>query len=195
MIRRIPLLAVSAALLCAIAAPALSQTEAARRPQTAPRGYLDYYAAGVGRSYDAAGTGFGTRLMVRVAPASSPLGRVAVGGYLSRLPQGAGAAETWQYGSQADVHLRPAGSAVDPILTLAAGAVRREGEWTWNFVRRPMRVFRQVARTGYTLSPGVAARAHVIRTVALRGDVRHAFALDDDARGGTEIAVGISLPF
>ncbi|HET7234611.1 MAG TPA: hypothetical protein VFJ16_31655 [Longimicrobium sp.] len=198
MIRRIPLPAILATLLCATAAPALSQTEVVRRTQAAPRGYLDYYAAGVSRSYTGGdlGRGLGARLMVRVAPASSALGRVAVGGYASHLPRREGGADTWQYGAQADVHLRGAGSAFAPMLTLATGAMRRDGEWAWQYAaRRPTRVFRNVVRTGYTLSPGIAARAHVTRAVAVRGDVHHAFALDNDARGGTEIAVGISLPF
>lgn len=198
MIRRFVLPATLATLLCALSAPALSQTEVARRPQAAPRGYLDYYAAGVSRSYTGgdAGSGFGARLMVRVAPAASPLSRVLVGGYASHLPRTGGAGDTWQYGSQADVHVRGPGSRLDPMLTLAAGAVRRDGVWVRHLAeRRPMRVFSDEARTGYTLSPGVAARAHVLRAVALRGDVRRAFALDHDARGGSEFAVGISLPF
>lgn len=198
MTRRILLTAVSAALLCAATAPALSQTDLTRRrPQAAPRGYLDYYAAGASRSFTGGepGSGFGARLMVRVAPAASTLGRVAVGGYLSRLPGRSGGADTWHYGSQADVHLRGAGAAVSPIVTLAAGAVRREGEWTWRYSGRPLRVLQRTTRTGYTLAPGVAARARVAGPVSLRGDLRRAFALDQDARSGTEIAVGISLPF
>ncbi|HEX9938967.1 MAG TPA: hypothetical protein VGB15_17635 [Longimicrobium sp.] len=197
MTRRIFPLALPAALLCAIAAPALSQTDVARRTQAAPRGYLDYYAAGVSGSFTGSerGSGFGARLMVRVAPAASTLGRVAVGGYVSRLPGRTAGADTWQYGSQADVHLRGAGSRLDPMVTLAAGAVRREGEWIWRHAGGPIRVLQRTPRTGYTLSPGVAARARVVGPVAVRGDVRRAFALDRDARDGTEIAVGISLPF
>ncbi|HET7463142.1 MAG TPA: outer membrane beta-barrel protein [Longimicrobium sp.] len=198
MIHRVFLPAALATLLCALSAPALSQTEAPRRPQAQPRGYLDYFAAGVSRAYAGgdAGSGFGARLMVRVAPAGSTLGRVLVGGYASHLPRTGSGGDTWQYGSQADVHVRGPGSRFDPMLTLAAGAVRREGEWTWQVAnRRSLRVFRDDARTGYTLSPGMAARAHVTRAVALRGDIRRAFALDGDARGGTEYAVGISLPF
>lgn len=197
MTRRILTLAISALLLCASSAPALSQTDNLRRPQAAPRGFLDYYAAGVSGSYDGGerGSGFGARLMVRVAPTSSTLGRVTVGGYLSRLPGRTAATDTWQYGSQADVHLRGAGAKVDPIVTLAAGAVRREGEWAWKYAGRPLRVLRQTTRTGYTLSPGMAARVRVAGPVAFRGDIRRAFALDQNARGGTEMAVGISLPF
>jgi hypothetical protein len=196
MIRRALLAAIQAALLCAFAAPAFSQHEITPRPGPAPRGYVEYFAAGMNRLSASGETGLGARLMVRVAPASSPLGRLAVGGYVAHLPRRAESGETWEYGSQVDAHLRGAAAPLDPMLTLSAGAARREGEWVWQpTARRATRVFRDVVRTGYTLSPGVAARARVTRVVAVRGDLRRAFALDHNARGGTEIAVGISLPF
>jgi hypothetical protein len=195
MINRVSLLAIPAALLCAFAAPAFSQDDISTRQLSspAPRGYVEYFAAGVNA---AAETGLGARLMVRVAPASSPLGRLALGGYVAHQPRGGERVETWQYGSQLDAHLHAPGAAVDPMLTFSAGAVRRGGEWVWRpAARRAMRVFSNEPRTGYALSPGVAARAHVTRVAAVRADVRHAFALDRDARDGTEVAVGISLPF
>jgi hypothetical protein len=49
-------------------------------------------------------------------------------------------------------------------------------------------------RTGYALAPGVGARLRLLQGLGLRADVRHAFALDRNARAGTEVTGGISLP-
>ena len=62
------------------------------------------------------------------------------------------------------------------------------------FSRRAIRVRVVQSRTGLTLSPVVVARLRLAGGVALRGDVRHAFALDHVAQGGTQVAGGISLP-
>ncbi|MFL5542252.1 MAG: hypothetical protein ACJ8J0_24915, partial [Longimicrobiaceae bacterium] len=74
------------------------------------------------------------------------------------------------------------------------GAVRREGDWVWHLAgRRLIRLPVAEVRTGLTLAPGVGARMHVGRGVALRGDLRRAFALERDGVDGTQVAAGISL--
>ena len=197
MITRILPAAFLAALLCAAPAPARSQTPTPSHDfVTLPRGYVDWYAASPGGSYAGGdlGRGFGARLTLRLA-AARPLDRLAVGAYAAHLPARDGHGQVWEYGAHTDVRvLGAAPRAVDPLLTLGLGAVHRDDAWRYAFVRRAIRMRVVEPRTGFALSPGVGARLRLAGGVALRGDVRHAFALDRVAQGGTQVAGGISLP-
>lgn len=187
--------AVLATLLCAAPAPALSQTPTPSHGPSIPRGYVDWYAASASGSFAGGGVGrgFGARVTMRL-PAAAPLDRVALGAYAAHLPSRDGQGQVWEYGAHTDVRVTAAPRAVDPLLTLGLGAVHRDDAWQYAFARRAIRVRVVQPRTGLTLSPGVGARLRLAGGVALRGDVRHAFALDHVAQGGTQVAGGISLP-
>jgi hypothetical protein len=189
MTRRILPAAACAALLCATSAPALSQ-QLSRSQDRAPRGYFEYYATGASRALGGGAGGVGARLLLRVPSPAAVLERVAVGAYAARLPGGPGAAS--EYGVHTEWSA-PARGAVDPVLTLGLGALRREGGWTWRLSERPVRLPAPEASTTFSLAPGVGARVHVGRGVALRGDLRRAFALERGGVSGTEVAGGISL--
>jgi|GEM_PF-6738348 len=182
--------AACAALLCATSAPALSQ-QLDRTQDRAPRGYFEYFATGASRSFAGNGGGFGARLLLRVPSSAPVLGRMAVGGYAARLPGGPGSARA-EYGVHTEWSALGRG-AFDPVLTLGLGAVRRDGGWVWRLTDRPVRLPAPEASTAFTVAPGVGARMHVARGVALRGDLRRAFPLDRDGVGGTQVAAGISL--
>ena len=191
MLTRILPAAACAALLCAIPAPALSQ-QLDRTQDRAPRGWFEYFATGASRSLAGdGGGGFGARLLLRVPSSAPVLERVAVGGYAARLPGGPGNARA-EYGVHAEWSA-PGRGALDPVLTLGLGAVRRDGGWMWRLTDRPVRFPVAEASTALTLAPGVGARMHLARGVALRGDLRRAFALDRNGVSGTAVAGGISL--
>jgi hypothetical protein len=182
--------AACAALLCALPAPARSQ-QVDRFPDRGPRGYFEYFATGASNSPAREGGGIGARLLLRLPTSAGVLERVAVGGYAARLPGGPGRARA-EYGLHTEWSAAARG-AVDPVLTLGVGAVRREAGWIWRLGDRPLRLPRTGTTTGFALAPGVGARFHLARGVALRGDLRRAVALDRDGVGGTEVAGGISL--
>jgi len=182
--------AVCAALLCAGSAPALSQ-QPTRTDTRAPRGWFEYFATDAGGSLAGDRGGVGARLLLRV-PSSAPLlARMAVGGYAARLPGGPGNARS-EYGLHTE-WTAPGLRVLDPVLTLGVGAVRREGGWVWHMGERITRRPVAEARTDLTLAPGLGARMHVGRGVALRGDLRRAFALEREGVDGTQVAAGISL--
>jgi hypothetical protein len=190
MYRRILPAAACAALLCATSAPALSQ-QPDRAQDPAPRGWFEYFATGASRSLSGEGGGFGARLLLRVPSSAPVLERMAVGGYAARLPGGPGSARA-EYGVHAEWSA-PVRAALDPVLTLGLGAVRRDGGWVWRLTDRPVRLPAPEASTAFAVAPGIGARVQVARGVALRGDLRRAFPLDRDGVGGTEVAGGISL--
>jgi hypothetical protein len=182
--------AACAALLCATSAPALSQ-QLDRTDHRAPRGYFEYFATGASRSLAGDGSGgFGARLLLRVPSSAPVLERVAVGAYAARLSGGPEASA--EYGVHTEWSAAGRG-ALNPVLSLGLGAVRREGGWVWSLGERPVRLPAPGASTAFTLAPGVGARMHVARGVALRGDLRRAFALDRDGADATQVAGGISL--
>lgn len=192
MYRKILSAAFCAALLCAVSAPANSQ-QPSRTGSRAPRGWLEYFATGVSGSLAGdRGGGVGARLLLRVPSSAPVLARMAVGGYAARLPGGPGNARS-EYGVHTEWTASGRGP-LDPVVTLGMGAVRREGGWAWQLAgTRPVRLPVAETRTDLTLAPGVGARMHVGRGVALRGDLRRAFALERDGVDGTEVAAGISL--
>ena len=191
MYRKILPAALCAALLCAASAPALSQ-QTSRIDPRAPRGWLEYFATGASGSLAGErGGGVGARLLLRVPSSAPVLARVAVGGYAARLPGGPGNARS-EYGVHTE-WIAPGRGALDPVLTLGLGAVRREGGWAWHMGERITRRPLVEARTDLTLAPGVGTRVHVGRGVALRGDLRRAFALERGGVDGTQVAAGISL--
>lgn len=193
MYRKILPAAFCAALLCAAPAPALSQPPSRIEPR-APRGWLEYFATGGGGGSLAGerGGGVGARLLLRVPSSAPVLARIAVGGYAARLPGGPGNARS-EYGVHTEWNA-PGRGALDPVLTLGLGAVQREGGWMWHLAgRRLIRLPVAETRTDLTLAPGVGARMHVGRGVALRGDLRRAFALERGGVDGTQVAAGISL--
>jgi hypothetical protein len=188
MIARILPLAACAALLCAAPAPASSQQQ---RQDRGPRGYLEYFATGARRT--AAGdAGFGARLLLRVPSSAPVLDRMAVGGYLARIPGGPGTERT-EYGVHTEWVAAPRVGRVDPVLTLGLGAVRRKGGWLWRLGPRPVRVPTAESTTAFSLAPGVGARVRVTPGVAIRGDLRRTLALDQRGMNVTEVAAGISL--
>ncbi|MFL5383562.1 MAG: hypothetical protein ACJ8GN_13675 [Longimicrobiaceae bacterium] len=179
-----------AALLCAIPAPASSQ-QSSRIDPRAPRGWFEYFATGAGGSLAGDRGGVGARLLLRVPSSAPVLARMAVGGYAARLPGGPGNARA-EYGVHTEWNA-PGRGALDPVLTLGVGAVRRQGGWVWRMGERITRYPAAETHTELTLAPGVGARMHVARGVALRGDLRRAFALERDGVDGTQVAAGISL--
>jgi hypothetical protein len=191
MSKRILPAAACAALLCALPAPALSQ-QLDRTRAPAPRGWFEYFATGASRSFAGdGGGGVGARLLLRVPSSAPVLERMAVGGYAARLPGGPGSARA-EYGVHTEWSA-PGRGALDPVVTLGLGAVRREGGWRWRLTDRLVRLPTPGTTTAFTVAPGLGARVHVGRGVALRGDLRRAFALDREGVSGTEVAGGISL--
>ncbi|HEV7589465.1 MAG TPA: hypothetical protein VGO40_15230 [Longimicrobium sp.] len=191
MSKRILPAAACAALFCAAPARALSQ-QFDRTQAHAPRGWFEYFATGASRSLVGdGGGGVGARLLLRVPSSAPVLERIAVGGYAARLPGGPGSARA-EFGVHTEWSAVGRG-ALDPVVTLGLGAVQREGGWRWHLGDRLVRLPTPGTSTALTVAPGVGARMHVRRGVALRGDLRRAFPLGRNGVGGTEVAGGISL--
>lgn len=219
--RFLMLVLASAALLCALPSAAAGQADGPRLTDPDEgRRYLDYY---VSRFRLAEGSGgatedaVGGRVMWSVAPLLRPgaspwLDRALVGGYLTHSPEDGDRREMWRYGVQVDYIVTPAPLAgrVEPLVSLAAGAVRvTEPGMRWTSV--PYLIPREDAgepgvgtplltaslpdrvATRPSVTPGVGARIRILPGLSLRTDARQVIDFHDGTRSDFELSGGISV--
>ncbi|HEX8696543.1 MAG TPA: hypothetical protein VF746_29255 [Longimicrobium sp.] len=199
--------AMAATLLGTTAAPALSQSQP-RPSGREPRGSFEYFATSVRTDIGSQAQGWGGRLLLPLTrDAASPLSRVEVGASVAWWPDDDLSTRMLRYGGEAGVRLLSA-RAVEPVLSLGVGAVRRaEPDVRWRFFTggltprdlsargEPSRVVSVSERmeTALAVAPGVGARVRLASGLALRGDLRRVFELGD-GHDGMELSGGVSLP-
>lgn len=185
------------------------------------RRYLDYYVSRYRLGWDsdrpAETDAVGGRLMWSVAPLlrtiENPwLDRTLVGGYITHTPEDADHNEILRYGAQIDfiVTSTPFAGRVEPLVSLAAGAVRvteagvrwrsvpyimpdePEGRWVG---RAPLLQTSLPDRTwtGASITPGIGARIRLMRGVSFRTDARQVIDFYDRATNNFELSGGISV--
>lgn len=197
----------AATLLGTTAAPALSQSQP-RQSGREPRGAFEYFATSVRIDVGSQAQGWGGRLLLPLArDAASPLSRVEVGASVAWWPDDDLSTRMLRYGGEAGVRLLSA-RAVEPMLSLAVGAVRRENPHVrWRFFPdglaprdvsakgEPARIVTVSERTetAFAVAPGVGARMRLASGLALRGDLRRVFELGG-GHDGMELSGGVSLP-
>jgi hypothetical protein len=197
----------AATLLGTVAVPALSQSQP-RPSGREPHGSFEYFATSVRTGVGSQAQGWGGRLLLPLArDAASPLSRVEVGASVAWWPDDGLSTRMLRYGGEAGVRLLSA-RGVEPMLSLAVGAVRREDpQVRWRFFTdglaprdvsvkgQPSRIVSVSARakTALAVAPGVGARVRLASGLALRGDLRRVFELGD-GHDGIELSGGVSLP-
>ena len=186
------------------------------------RRYLDYYVSryrlGVDSEQPAESDAVGGRLMWSVAPmlrsVQSPwLDRTLVGGYLTHTPEDADRNEVLRYGAQVDVIVWPTPLAgrVEPLVSLAAGAVRitdsgvrwrsvpylmpdePEGRWIGTVPPLLQGSLPDRTWTGASLTPGIGARIRLMPGVSFRTDARQVIDFHDRPTHNFELSGGISV--
>lgn len=142
--------------------------------------------------------GGGVRVLFNAAPITGMdaafIRRTSVGGYAIYTPT-TDNVRTWHFGAQVD--FRPLGSPVggffDPIVSLGAGAMRVDTPDEPAIQRYGGEI--GVSETFPTLIPGIGARLHVGRGIALRGDVRQVMVFGQELSNHPEFSGGLSLLF
>lgn len=222
---RIVMLALALALTSGIV-PAVVAAQANGARLEAPessRRYLDYYMSRFRlgwSSEDSEGTdAVGGRLMWSMAPLVSfwdtPwLDRALLGGYVAHTPEDADRMEVMRFGAQMDfiVTPMPLAGRIEPLVSLAAGAVRvtepgihwrsvpyllvdEQGERRLGTAPSPMLEASLPDRThtSPSLTPGIGARIRLLPGLSLRTDARRVIDFRDGATGNLELSGGISV--
>lgn len=222
---RILLLALALASTSGMApAAAMAQAEDARLevPEDARR-YLDYYmsrfrlawSSGNAEETDAVGG----RLMWSMAPLvpswNTPwLDRALLGGYVAHTSEDVDRMEILRFGAQMDfiVTPEPLAGRIEPLVSLAAGAVRvTEPGIQWRSVpyivpdgqgergigaAPPLMLEASLPERTHTrpsLTPGIGARIRLLPGLSLRTDARRVIDFRDGATGNLELSGGISV--
>jgi hypothetical protein len=209
-----------AVLLGAAPLPLIAQQAATAGPGRADgrvwvEGYVSRFSLDAGAGERAGLDGIGGRVLWPLAPSgagsSHPLlARAAVGAFVTHTPASLGRLEAWHLGTQADLHVlaRPV-RAVDPVVSLGVGALRKE-----ETVARPVvlpggaqplfaaqgdghaperMALERRHETRMTLAPGVGVKVRIAPGLALRTDVRDVLALRGGAEHHLEVSGGISV--
>lgn len=164
--------------------------------------------------------GVGGRVLWSLAPLATRLGaplltHASVGGYLVSTAAQLERGEMWHYGIETDVRVTttPLAGRVEPLVTLAAGAVHIDeparrmmlapgamaGERVPDAPRMPAVVpdleltLLSPAQAGISLAPGVGARVRVLDGLNVRTDVRPVIDGRSEGRRFLELSGGISL--
>lgn len=211
-----------ALLLGLLPAEAGAQAEGTRRAEEVDaRRYLDYYVSryrlewSPGDSPEA--DAVGGRLMWSVAPLIRAFpgdwaSRTLVGGYLTHTPEDSERMEILRYGAQMDyiVTSSPLGGRVEPLVSLAAGAVRvTEPGIRWSSI--PYVLFDGTGEGGMlgtpilraslpdrvstsaSLTPGIGARIRLLPGLSFRTDARQVIDFLDGMTTNLELSGGISV--
>lgn len=198
------------------------QVEGARGAEDADgRRYLDYYVSrfrlASSPGGEAEADAVGGRLMWSVAPLIRALpgeweSRTLVGGYLTHAPDDTDRMEILRYGAQVDyfVTSAPMGGRVEPLLSLAAGAVRvtesavhwasvpylvLDGEGEGGMRGTPLlrASLPERVSTSASVTPGVGARIRLLPGLSFRTDARQVIDFRDGVTANLELSGGISV--
>lgn len=171
-----------------------AQEPALRLPVTVEAYFGQLRPAGTVESYTV--DLYGGRVLWRLAadPVESPIrSRTFVGPfgeYLDVEPRGFSSVHL---GAHADMRLLtvPVGGVIDPVVSLAAGALRTSVER--GFDDQP--AFANRTNVSVTLTPAVGVRLGLIRGVAMRADARDMIVLRGNDRHNWQYTLGIGATF